>query len=152
MKPMLIGLGNAHRGDDGVGLVVARRVAALALPDVEVVEVADPLSLVDTWCDADRVVVVDAVCSRQPPGTVLTVDASTQPLPDDRRAAGGSHAMGLAAAVEISRALGRLPDQLVVVGVEVHGVPSGDTLSAPVAAAVDSAVAAARRELEGGDR
>ncbi|MDH4159127.1 MAG: hydrogenase maturation protease [Actinomycetota bacterium] len=150
MTSMLIGLGNPQRGDDAVGLAVARRVAALELPDVDVVEVDDPISLIDTWCDADPVVVVDAMSSRQPPGTVRAIDVTDQSLPDDGRSAGGSHALGLATAVELSRALGRLPARLVVVGVEVHGVSTGSELSAPVRAALDSAVSAARRGLEGG--
>ncbi len=150
MTSMLIGLGNPQRGDDGVGPAVARRFAALALPGVEVVEVDDPISLIDTWGDADPVVVVDAMSSRQPPGTVQTIDVTVDSLPDDSRSSGGSHALGLATAVEISRALGRLPARLVVVGVEVHGVSSGTELSGPVAAALDRAVLAARSELEGG--
>jgi hydrogenase maturation protease len=117
-----------------------------------VLEVDDPISLIDQWCDADPVVVVDAMSSHRPPGTVQTIEVGGGQLPDDGRSAGGSHALGLATAVELSRALGRLPGRLVVVGVEVHEVTTGDELSAPVTAAVDTAVAAARRELEDGGR
>jgi hydrogenase maturation protease len=62
-------------------------------------------------------------------------------------ALGTALAVGLAAAVELSRALGRLPARLVVVGVEVAPTPqalaAGAGLSAAVAAAVEPAAVAA---------
>ncbi|MGB8649776.1 MAG: peptidase M52, partial [Mycobacteriales bacterium] len=54
----------------------------------------------------------------------------------------GTHALGLAAAVELARVLDRLPRRLVVVGVEAADFAHGAPLSAPVAAAVDHAAAA----------
>ena len=151
MTALLIGLGNSDRGDDGVGLAVARRVAELGPSGVEVVESGDPAALMDTWDRADRVVLVDAMQSNRPPGTVETRDVSRRPLPRDGWATGGTHALGLSAAVELSRALGRLPRRLVVIGVEALDVGVGEGLSEPVTAAVDSAARAALRALEAGD-
>jgi hydrogenase maturation protease len=139
MTPLLIGLGNTDRGDDGVGVAVVRHVAERAVDSVEVVESDDPASLVDTWSEAARVVVVDAVRSGRPVGTVLVLDVTETPLPTDGWARGGTHALGLAAAVELSRALGRLPQRLVVVGVETGDLTAGSELSAPVRAAIDPA-------------
>ena len=51
-------------------------------------------------------------------------------------------------AVGLARALGRLPAQLYVVGVEGSNWEAGDRLSAPVAAAVENAVAAVLAEVE----
>jgi hydrogenase maturation protease len=55
---------------------------------------------------------------------------------------GGTHAFGLAAAVELSRALNRLPRRLVLVGIEAGGLEHGEPLSAPVSAAVQPATEA----------
>ncbi len=146
MTALLIGLGNPDRGDDGVGIEVARRVAEMGRPGIEALEVDDPSTLLDTWVGAGRVVVVDAITSGRASGTVSTLDATEGALPTGGWAAGGTHALGLAAAVELSRALGRLPRSLVVVGVEVDGARAtaaqGEGLSPAVAAAVESAVAA----------
>lgn len=147
MRVLLVGVGSPFRGDDAVGLVVAR-AAGLEVPSgIEVVEVADPSALVDLWDGVDHAVVVDATVSGQPAGTVTTLDVAEAPLPTTGWASGGTHALGLAAAVELARTLGRLPPRLHVVGVEVADTSPGETLSPSVAAAVPAAVAAALAAL-----
>ena len=86
------------------------------------------------------------------PGSVASFDAARDSLPGRGWAAGGTHALGLAAAVELSRALGTLPTRLAVVGVEVEDLASGSALSGPVRAAVDDAARIALDALEGGGR
>ncbi|HEX5087233.1 MAG TPA: hydrogenase maturation protease [Nocardioides sp.] len=146
--PLVVGLGRADRGDDAVGgavaRAVARRVEAAGLPGVLVVEHEDPTALLDLWVGRDPVVVVDAVCSGTPPGTVrrLETGARASRLQEGAWSAtgrGGTHAFGLAAAVELARALHRLPARLVVVGIEAVGFEYGAPLSGPVAAAVPAA-------------
>jgi hydrogenase maturation protease len=153
----VVGLGSPDRGDDAVGPVVARRVAALQLPAVQVVEREDPTSLIDLWSGRDLAVVVDAVCSNGLPGTLMVVQAglACAPLPDDawnRTGRGGTHAFGLAAAVELSRVLDRLPLRLVLVGIEAGQLGHGEPLSAPVRAAVDRAVEAVLGEVSSGTK
>jgi hydrogenase maturation protease len=151
--PLVIGLGLADRGDDAVGAEVARAVAAARLPGVLVVEHEDPTALLDLWVGRDPVVVVDAVCSGSPPGTVhrLETGAEAARMPQRAWAAtgrGGTHAFGLAAAVELARALNRLPTRLVVVGIEAAGFEYGAPLSAPAAAAVPAAAVLVLSVLE----
>ncbi len=147
---LVVGLGRPDRGDDAVGPVVAREVARVVtvrrLPDVVVVERDEPADLMDTWSGHARVVVVDAVRSGAEPGTVRVVEASATSggLPLEAWAAtgrGGTHALGLAAVVELARALGRLPDRVTVVGVEAEQFDHGGPLSPAVAAAVTPAAA-----------
>ena len=150
MSALLIGVGSTDRGDDGIGIAVAREAARREVRGVEVIQVPDPASLVDVWDGLDRVVVVDAMSSRRPPGTVTTVDVTEAPLPEGGWAAGGTHALGLAAAVELSRALDRLPRRLVVVGVEAAQVAHGAELSPEVARAVGPATDAALLAVSAG--
>lgn len=138
--PVVIGVGNPWRGDDGVGIAVVRAVAAALGPGDGPVEVreldGEPARLLEVWRDRPLAVVVDAVRTGAPPGTVLPA------VPDVHGpAAGGSHALGLADALRLGGALGRLPDRLEVVGVEGARFDPGDELdlSAPVAAAVPEA-------------
>jgi hydrogenase maturation protease len=156
-RPLVIGLGSPDRGDDAVGPAVARAVAALR-PGLEVVEHEDPTALLDLWSGHSPVVVVDAVRSGAVVGTLhlLETGATGPPLSAGAWGRAGhrsTHAFGLAEMVELGRALGRLPDRLVVVGVEAeqfdHGAPLTPRVAAatPVAAAsVCDAVAATRRE------
>ena len=143
---VVIGLGSIDRGDDAVGPIVARAVAAQGLGGVRVVEHEDPTGLIDLWTGHDLVVVVDAVRSGRPSGTLHHVEtgAGAAPLPPSTWAdtgRGGTHALGVAAMVELARALDRLPDRLVVVGVEAGGFDHGAPLTPPVADAVGRAVA-----------
>ena len=102
---LVVGLGSPDRGDDAVGMHVARAVAAREDPRVEVLEHEDPTDLVELWTGRERVVVVDAVCSGAGavPGDVrvLETGAGLDPLPEDAWAGtdrGGTHAFGLATA------------------------------------------------------
>ncbi len=144
--PLVVGLGSVDRGDDAWEPLVARAVARAALPGVRVVEHEDPTALLDLWDGHDPVVVVDAVCSGSAPGTLHRIEtgAGLPPIPESawsRTGRGGTHAFGAAAAIELARALHRLPPRLVVVGVEATAFDHGAPLSDPVADAVDAAVA-----------
>jgi hydrogenase maturation protease len=134
---MVIGVGNTWRGDDGAGLAVARRVRELSPAGVEVRELeGDATALVDTWSGAEQVVVIDAAESGAPPGTVQRFDARSQPLPV-RSLRSSTHAFGVSDAVELARALGRLPRRLDVYAIEGASFTAGDRLSPDVERAVD---------------
>ncbi|HET7761634.1 MAG TPA: hydrogenase maturation protease [Phycicoccus sp.] len=155
---LVVGLGSPDRGDDAVGMHVARAVAARGDPRVEVLEHEDPTDLVELWTGRGRVVVVDAVCSGAGavPGDVrvLETGAGLDPLPEDAWAGtgrGGTHAFGLATAVELARALHRLPERVTVVGVEAARFEHGAGLSPAVAAAVPGAVDTVLATLEVAD-
>jgi hydrogenase maturation protease len=144
---LVVGLGSPDRGDDAAGTEVARAVVALALPQVDVVEHEDPTDLIELWSGRDTVVVIDAVCSDAAPGTVhvLETGAGRDPLAPSawaRTGRGGTHAFGLAAAIELARVLRRLPGHLVLVGIEAESFEHGASLSPAVAAGVPGAVRA----------
>ena len=140
MRTVVLGVGNAFRGDDAVGLAVAERVRALA-PELEVVVCEqEPIQLLDAWEGADLALLVDAVSSGAEPGTVHRLDATVEPVPATVFR-GSTHAFGVAEVVELGRALGRLPDRLLVFGIEGAAFNAGDELTAAVAAAVEPLVA-----------
>ncbi len=159
VRAVVIGVGNAWRGDDGVGAAVADRLGERlgdgrsATPadrwtggvDVVVLD-GEPSRLLDAWDGAAVAVVVDAVAATggPPAGSLVVWDglAGTGPTPATGGASPSSHGLGVAEAVALGRALDRLPAALVVVGVVGAAFDDGTGLSAPVAAAVDCAVAA----------
>jgi hydrogenase maturation protease len=106
----------------------------------------DPTRLLDLWDGVDTVVVVDALCTGAAPGTLHRVDAGDGPLPRDVRLA-STHALGIAEALELGRALGRAPQRVVVLGVEGASFAIGDEMTPAVAGAVDGLLAAVLREL-----
>jgi hydrogenase maturation protease len=134
---MIIGVGNAFRGDDGLGLAVARRLRELALPGVTVLEQSgEGAALVESWGEAGRVIVVDAVASGGEPGTIHRFEAAGQPLPA-LFSGGSTHPFGLTEALELARQLDRLPPSLVIYGIEGKSFDLGTGLSREVKAAVE---------------
>ena len=129
--------------------MAARRIRERAPSGVEVRELeGEPVSLVDAWEGADDVFVLDAVRSGSPPGIVHRIDASTGPIPATLSAA-STHTLGVGEAIELARALGRLPARLVLYGIEAERIAAGADLTPAVAAAVDDAVARVLAELDG---
>lgn len=131
-KTLVVGIGNAWRGDDAAGLLVAHALRARELPDVTVVEAAGvDTDLIDLWQGAGRVILVDAVVSGAAPGTVHCFDLSHDGLPETH-AFCSTHALDLAAVVELARVLDRLPPELWVFGVEASDFTHGHAVGAAV--------------------
>ena len=145
----VIGVGNAFRGDDGVGLVVARQLSELVLPGVTVLEQSgEGTTLMETWGEAAHVIVVDAVSSGSEPGSIHRFEPAGQGLPAFF-SGHSTHAFGLAEAIELARQLDRLPAQLVVYGIEGKSFELGTELSSEVEAAVEIVIEQIIQELAG---
>ena len=145
---LVIGLGNAFRGDDGVGRVVARRLREIALPGVTVREESgEGAALMEAWMDAGAVILVDAVQSGAAPGTIHRLDATRTPVPS-RFFHYSTHAFSVAEAVELARALNQLPPRLILYGIEGGDFTAGEQLSPEVAAAVDELLPRIRQEIQ----
>ena len=103
---LVVGVGTPERGDDAAGRHVARRLAERPDPAFAALELGgEALELMDAWEGARGVVLVDAVVSGSTPGTVSRFDASAASLPADLACA-STHDIGLAEAIELSRAMG----------------------------------------------
>ena len=132
----LIGVGNRWRADDGAGLLVAKLIARRRPAGIEVIcHSGEPIELIGELADAAAVWLIDAVRSgAAPAGTVHRFDASEHPLPATLFRT-STHHIGLADTLELGRALHRLPEQVLVFGIEGARFETGAPLSAPVAAA-----------------
>ncbi len=140
---LIIGIGNASRGDDAAGLIAARRIreALLVRPDfpdpgrIAVLEQnGEGTALVALWEGARTVILIDAVLSGAVPGSILRLDARSQPFPAGFRGR-STHAFGVAEAIELARALDRLPPRLIIYGIEGRSFAVGEAPSGAVEAA-----------------
>jgi hydrogenase maturation protease len=131
---LILGCGNPDRADDAAGLLVARRLRELGIQAHELG--GEALSLIEAWSGSADVIVVDAVMSGAPPGTITIWDARTSPLPADQFRC-STHAFGVAEGIELARALDRLPCNLIVIGIEGIRFDHGQSPSAKVAEAVE---------------
>jgi len=140
-------VGNPWRCDDAAGLEVARRLHGTLPAGVELLErEGEPTALIDAWDGATVLWLVDAVSSGSEPGTIHRLDASSRELPTELFR-GSTHHVGLAEAVELARALGRLPAQTVVYGIEGGSFEVGNELTPAVAAVIDRVAEAVREEV-----
>jgi hydrogenase maturation protease len=131
-------LGNALRGDDVAGLLVARALRASMPAGVDVEEHSDDVvTLAESMARHADVIVIDAVVADVPPGTVLELDP-----PEDAgaRTRSSSHGLGVPEALAIARVLGSEP-HVRLIGIAGSEFSLG---SKPTAAVVSAASEVAR--------
>jgi len=144
---LVIGVGNEYRSDDAVGLVVARRLRQLSIGNVTVIEVSgEGTDLMESWKGADTVIIVDAASSGAKPGTIHRIDARAQRIPTGLLRY-STHAFSVGEAVELARAMNRLPPRMVVYGVEGERFDEGTVLSRAVQGSVDTVVDLVLKQL-----
>jgi hydrogenase maturation protease len=133
---LIIGCGNRQRSDDGAGILVVERLSKLGIrADLRLGEAAD---LIEAWSGADDVIVVDAVVTGAPVGTVQAWNGR-HPLVSVRTKA-STHGLGVAEAIELARVLNQLPMRLQVYGIEGRRFEPGAAISAEVQLAVEEVV------------
>ena len=144
---LVIGCGNADRGDDAAGLLVVRRVRELGVEAHE--QSGEATALLDVFESApagQRVIVVDAMVTGSPPGSVIFWDAGAARLSREAFRC-STHTLGVAEAVELARALGKLPPQLGIYGIEGAGFEAGAQPSPEVLRAVEELAQRIAREV-----
>jgi len=135
-------------GDDGVGIEAARALRKLDLGDDVIVlerQTAN-LSLLNYSKEASKLIIVDAVKSGRPPGTVISFNAT-----EDRSRllrVPISHEFRLYDLVETAKQSGIPLCPIAVVGVEPANCSAGKGLSARVATALPLAVEQVLKELD----
>ena len=144
MKTLIAGIGSTIRRDDGIGVHVLDRLRELDLgPDVELCELGTGgLALIDRLDGHSRLIVIDAIQSGAPPGTIVELSGSGM-----ARAVhlASGHEADLPATLEVARQLLDRPlpgdDSVVVVAIEAADICTfSEQLSEPVAAAIPAAV------------
>lgn len=134
---LVVGIGNAERGDDGVGLAVAERVSGLGLSKVDVAKnCGDACTLMEAWEGYGNVILVDAAWSGAIPGTVRSFDPRAMPS-TERAFVMSTHGFGVAWTLEFARALNRLPVRCRVFAVEGESFGQQSDMSPAVKLALD---------------
>ncbi|MET7465266.1 hydrogenase maturation protease [Nonomuraea sp. NPDC005501] len=145
---LVAGIGNVFLGDDGFGVEVARRMAALPQPaGVDVVDFGiRGMDLVYALQrDYDLAILVDAAPRGEAPGTLTVLEPDPAGGPSGAQVEG--HGMDPVQVLRLAGELGRLPGRVVVVCCEPAMAPAGGPdedvlveLSEPVRQAAGQAV------------
>jgi len=140
----VLGLGNVLMGDDGLGPVAVRTFEAeyIVPPDVQVIDLGTPgLDLLPWLADVDRVILVDAVKTDLPPGSVRLYDkADLLRYPPIARV--GPHDPGVKEALHVLEFAGRAPREVALIGVVPESTAMSLELTPPIRTAVPRAVVA----------
>jgi len=141
MTWMIIGVGNRDRGDDAAGPAVCDRLRAQLGAATTIRTFVCEGSILDLalhWDHDDRVIIVDAMQPGTEPGRIVEMDATVDSLPTP--GALSTHEIDVSVAVELARAIGRMPAQLLLIGIEAAQTDWGSLPSVPVDAAIDTVV------------
>jgi hydrogenase maturation protease len=132
---VLVGIGQTMRGDDAIG-VLAVEAWGKQYPDtanhpqirVETAELPG-LDLLELLSGADCAVIVDAVESDSPPGTIQVYDEGAVLI--NAPGSGSAHGWGVAETLRLGRELKRedMPPEIVVIGITAAQLELGVPLS-----------------------
>lgn len=126
--------GNRNRGDDAAALRVAECLQQRGIA-AEVYD-GDPLGIIESWKGSDDVIVVDAMVTGAPLGSVAVWEV---PLPKNFSGARTStHGLGVSEAIHLAQVLRRLPRRLRVYGIEGRQFDPGASLSREVKQAAEN--------------
>ncbi len=152
MKEILVlGCGNVLASDDGVGIVVVRKLAHAPLSqNTRIIDAGVAgVGILDHFNGQEKAIIIDAVAADKEPGTILLFKWGN--LPDSSIMPWSLHGMGLLQALELGYQVepGRMPKELVIVGIQIKRVDAWrDGLCKEVEAAVPEAVRMVLNELE----
>jgi hydrogenase maturation protease len=149
---LILGLGNPLVTDDSVGLRVAAelKVRLAGRTDVEVGEdYWGGLRLMERMVGYDRAIVIDAIQTGAPPGTIHHLAVGD--IPTQKSAS--AHDVNLPTALALGRQVGwHLPgnESILLVGIEAEDILTfGENCTPAVAAAVPRAAEDVLRALDG---
>jgi len=140
-KVLVACIGNPDRGDDGIGALVAEKLAGRLAAGTELaVRSGDMLSLIEDCAGADALVCVDAAAPMDEPGRIHRIDLAAEELPGELLAT-STHGFGLAGAIGLARTLACAPPDIVIYGIEGSCFDAGAPMTPEVAAAAEAAAA-----------
>ena len=142
-RPIVIGVGNTMRRDDGAGPSAGRMLAPLIGDEnVAIIATADPVRLMDAWRHRPGAILVDACAGDGPPGAlhklVMNGPSEFLRLSDMHGGRSSVHVLGLASALRLADALGALPDELVLYTLAGQDFSFGEGLSPELASAMET--------------
>lgn len=146
MNVIVIGIGQSLRGDDGIGLAAVRQwsqdfPSSTADPRIKTILLETPgLDLLDYFEGSDSVILVDAISTGRPAGEIQVI--TSVPETGLSAAEKTAHGFGVAETISVALKTGiRLPEHLILIGVEGDQYELGRGLSEPVRRAIPGAAA-----------
>lgn len=147
---LVLGLGNILFQDEGVGVrAVEQMLAEYQLPrNVRLMDGGTlGLDLLAYFSSCTHLIILDAIRSRQPPGSIIRLEDGEIPAALAQKMS--MHQLGLQDLMAASRLNGTLPEKVVLFGVVPEQIDWGMALSARVAEALPRLIQATLQQLDG---
>ena len=143
---VVIGVGNRWRRDDAAGLEVIDALRERVDDAVSLVESdGEPTRLLDAFELAPKVIMVDAVVAGADPGTIHRF--TNESLPNQMGIGQSSHLVQLYETIALGKLLDKLPNGLVLIGIEALNFDNGEGMTDAVVAGIETATEAVLAEL-----
>lgn len=145
----IFAVGNSFYGDDGIGVAVLDTIRDGGLfPGAELKDVqTDALALLDYLAPGQLNVIIDAASMGTEPGTVVGFH------PEDVKMKIKSdhlsmHGFGLAETFTMAEHLGRMPEDVLIIGIEPSRIEINKGLTDVVAASVPQVISIIKAEVQ----
>ena len=145
-KVVIMGIGNLLLKDEGIGV---HAINALKreneLPEnVELIDVGtSTLDALQMFDDLDKLIVIDAVKGGGKPGTIYKFKPGE--ICSVNRVATSLHQLGFIEALSIAERLGKVPRDVIIIGIEPKEVSSGLELSPEIEEKIPKIIQLARK-------
>jgi hydrogenase maturation protease len=145
----VLGVGNLLRTDEGVGVHGVRALSDRHREDMPEVEFLDGgtlgLNLLPYVEESSSLLILDAVDCGSPPGTVIELEGDSIPRFSGIKLS--EHQVTLQEVLGLAHIRGRLPDRMMLIGMQPADLETGDSLSATASAALPEMLAKAEATL-----
>ena len=150
-KIAVIGVGNILLRDEGLGVRALDRLRARKVPEnVTLHDAGTSLPLVlGSFHGFDKIIIVDAVRARGEPGAIyrFTLEELEAGQGRERRPMISLHELDVPQALALEKAVSRLPDEIVFLGMEPENLEPGLELTRPVLRKMEDLISAIEREF-----
>lgn len=133
MRIIILGVGNILLSDEGVGVRAVEQLKReyRLPPEVEVIDGGtSAMEMLDDLACADHLIIVDAVRSGKPPGTMVRIAGDAVPVFFKTKLS--PHQIGLSDVLATLALTGEQPGGMTVIGVEPYSLATGMALTPQV--------------------
>lgn len=132
-KVMVVGIGNYILQDEGVGVHAINRLMEMDFPEgVEIVDGGThSYDLVDFFCQADNLIIIDAIQAGEEPGTMYRAPLEEMGLKSEENCT-SLHQLHFIEAIKMVNLMGYYP-RVIVFGVEPQVIDWGLKLTPSIA-------------------
>jgi len=148
-KILIVGVGNLYRGDDAIGILMARYFRKFFKDSVKIIGVdATFEDLICDWKNFDVVILIDAIMGDDA-GKIYRFEYGIDKIPAVLKFY-STHSFGVAEYIELAEALGTLPKKLIIYGIVGNKFDIGDSISHRVKLSCKNLVGLVLEDLNSG--